>query len=188
MATFALTEFENLTLPISEKDLRTHPTTHQIFGERVPSADIPVLKYVALLYDIKSPLRLKIPDISLRKQECAEIAGISNADDLGIFDLSHDNILSYINSYLRHQSSKMWAILAANEEVLWQYQSELLTPITQFKNDKDKLQALEIKSKLMAECDAIIKRIDSYEDKIFGDNKDKKDVIRNITPESIANL
>jgi hypothetical protein len=40
----------------------------------------------------------------------------------------------------------------------------------------------------MAECDAIIKRIDSYEDKIFGDNKDKKDVIRNITPESIANL
>ena len=188
MATFSLSEFENLTLPISEKELHKHPVTKQIFGSRVALSDTPILKYVALLYDIKSPLRLKIPDISLRKQECAEIAGVEESVREYIFDLSHDNILVYINSYLRHQSSKVWAILAANEEVLWQYQQELLKPIINVKNDKDKLQALDIKSKLMAECDAIIKRIDSYEDKIFGDNKEKKDVIRNITPESIANL
>jgi len=188
MATFSISEFENLALPINEKDLRKHPVTTQIFGEKIPADHIPMLKYVALLYDVKSPLRLKIPDISLRKQECAEIAGLKDGEDSGIFDLSHDNILPYINSYLRYQSSKVWAILAANEEVLWQYQQELLNPIRDFKNDRDKLQALEIKSKLMAECDAIIKRIESYEDKIFGDNKEKKDAIRNITPESIANL
>jgi hypothetical protein len=188
MATFLISEFENLTLPINEKELRKHPVTTQIFGDRIPIDHVPILKYVALLYDVKSPLRLKIPDISLRKQECAEIAGLKDGENSGIFDLSHDNILAYINSYLRYQSSKVWAILTANEEVLWQYQQELLKPILDFKNDKDKLQALEIKSKLMAECDAIIKRIESYEDKIFGDNKEKKDVIRNITPESIANL
>lgn len=188
MATFLISEFENLTLPINEKDLHKNSVTTQIFGNKIPSGHIPMLKYVALLYDIKSPLRLKIPDINLRKQECAEIAELKNGEEDGIFDLSNDNILVYINSYLRYQSSKVWAILAANEEVLWQYQQELLTPIRDFKNDKDKLQALEIKSKLMGECDAIIKRIESYEDKIFGDNKEKKEAIRNITPESIANL
>lgn len=78
--------------------------------------------------------------------------------------------------------------MTANEEVLWQYQQELLTPIRDFKNDKDKLQALEIKTKLMQECDAIIKRIDAYEEKIFGDNIDKKKEILNLTPESIANV
>jgi hypothetical protein len=71
---------------------------------------------------------------------------------------------------------------------LWQYQQELLTPIRDFKNDKDKLQALEIKTKLMQECDSIIKRIDAYEEKIFGDNTDKKKEILNLTPESIANV
>lgn len=78
--------------------------------------------------------------------------------------------------------------MTANEEVLWQYQQELLTPIRDFKNDKDKLQALEIKTKLMQECDSIIKRIDAYEEKIFGDNTDKKKEILNLTPESIANV
>lgn len=78
--------------------------------------------------------------------------------------------------------------MTANEEVLWQYQQELLTPIMNYKNDKDKLQALEIKTKLMQECDAIIKRIEAYEEKIFGDNIDKKKEILNLTPESIANV
>lgn len=78
--------------------------------------------------------------------------------------------------------------MTANEEVLWQYQQELLTPIMNYKNDKDKLQALEIKTKLMIECDSIIKRIEAYEEKIFGDNDDKKKEILNLTPESIANV
>lgn len=78
--------------------------------------------------------------------------------------------------------------MTANEEVLWQYQQELLTPIVNYKNDKDKLQALEIKTKLMQECDSIIKRIEAYEEKIFGDNTDKKKEILNLTPESIANV
>jgi hypothetical protein len=40
----------------------------------------------------------------------------------------------------------------------------------------------------MGECDAIIKRIEAYEDKLFGDNKDKKAEILKISPESIANM
>ena len=186
MAIFTESEYNNILLPVNDKDLHKNPLVNQIFG-KVSADDIPMLRYIALLYDVKSPLRLKIPDIVERKEECAEMSDIKEGK-LEIFDLSNDKLLGYINVYLRHQSSKVWAVLAANEEVLWQYQQELLTPIVNFKNDKDKLQALEIKSKLMAECDAIIKRIESYEDKIFGDNKQEKDKILNYTPESIANI
>jgi hypothetical protein len=132
-------------------------------------------------------MRLKISDIQLRKEECYDMSEIKEPKEQ-IFDLSYDNILVYINAYLKHQSSKIWAVMTANEEVLWQYQQELLTPIVNYKNDKDKLQALEIKTKLMQECDSIIKRIDAYEEKIFGDNADKKKDILNLTPESIANV
>lgn len=186
MAIFAESEYKNILLPINDKELHNNPLVIQIFG-KVSLDDIPMIKYVSLLYDIKSPLRLKIPDISERKDECASMANIKDGK-LDIFDLSNDKLLGYINVYLRYQSSKVWAVLTANEEVLWQYQQELLSPIKDFKNDKDKLQALEIKSKLMGECDAIIKRIESYEDKIFGDNKQEKDKILNYTPESIANI
>jgi hypothetical protein len=186
MAIFSDSEFDNLALPIREKDLHKHPTTKHIFGS-ITASEVPVIKYVALLYDVKSPMRLKIPDVDMRKEECAEMSELKDGKE-DIFNLSNDKILGYINSYLKFQSSKVWAVLTANEEVLWQYQQELLTPIKDFKNDKDKLQALDMKSKLMNECDSIIRRIESYEEKLFGDNHQEKDKIINYTPETIANI
>ena len=186
MALFNKEEFLDLAIPVLSDNLAKNPIIKQVFGN-LPSSDIPLIIYVGLMYDQKSPLRLKISNIQERKEEAAEMAGLKG-DNSDIFDLKDANILKYINIYLRHQSSKVWSILAANEEVLWQYQGELLSPITAYKTDKDKLQALEIKSKLMAECDAIIKRIESYEDKLFGDTKEKKKEILNLTPETIANV
>lgn len=186
MALFKDSDFQRIHIPVFSKDLAKDETFIQIFGQ-VPPSQIPVIRYVALMYDQNSPMRNKIPDISERKEECAELADLKVGKE-EIFDLSDEKVLGYINVYLRHQSSKLWAILAANEEVLWQYQQELLTPIKNFKNDKDKLQALEIKSKLMGECDAIVKRIESYEQKIFGDNFESKEQILSFTPESIANI
>ena len=186
MALFNESDFAECCIPIFGKDIHKDKSVTQIFG-KVSADQIPLIKYIALMYDQKSPMRLKISDIQLRKEECYEMSELKG-DKEGIFDLSHDNILAYINAYLKHQSSKIWAVMTANEEVLWQYQQELLTPIVNYKNDKDKLQALEIKTKLMQECDAIIKRIEAYEEKIFGDNDDKKKEILNLTPESIANV
>lgn len=186
MALFTQEELGKILLPLDDQNLDKNPAAAQIFG-KFPKSDIPILRYVALMYDKNSPLRTKVANIEERKEECAEIAGIKTDKDK-IFDLSHEKVVRYINIYLRYQSSKIWAILAANEDVLWQYQQELFKPITDFKNDKDKLQALEIKSKLMSECDAIIKRIEAYEEKLFGDNLEKKDEIINYTPESIANI
>lgn len=186
MALFSDSDFNKILIPIDEEELHKNKTALQIFG-KITLADVPYIKYIALIYDKHSPLRTKIPDVLERKNEASIIAGIKGNKD-SLFDLSYSGIIDKISAYLKHQNSKIWAILLANEEVLWQYQSELFTPITEFKTDKDKLQALEIKSKLMAECDAIIKRIDSYEDKLFGDITEKKEEILNFTPETIANL
>lgn len=186
MALYTTDELDKILLPLDDENLNQNPLAKQIFG-KFPKLDTPILRYVALMYDKNSPLRSKIPEISERKEECASLAGIKTGKEQ-IFDLSHEKIVGYINVYLRYQSSKIWAVLAANEDVLWQYQQELFKPITDFKNDKDKLQALEIKTKLMSECDAIIKRIESYEEKLFGDNDDKKEEILNYTPENIANI
>jgi len=39
----------------------------------------------------------------------------------------------------------------------------------------------------MNECDSIIKRIEGYEEKIYGDDKKLKDAMKNVTsPENIA--
>jgi hypothetical protein len=75
MAIFTDSEYNNILLPVNDKDLHKNPLVHQIFG-KVSADDIPMLRYIALLYDIKSPLRLKIPDIVERKEECAEMANI----------------------------------------------------------------------------------------------------------------
>jgi hypothetical protein len=185
MALFTEEDFKVLTIDPFAKNFAKQKIIEQLFGKVSPTEEA-IIKYVILLYDSKSPLRLKIPLLLDRKKECAELVGLKANEQ--IFDLSHPNIVGYVNAYLRYQQSKVWSILAANEEVLWQYQQELLNPIKDFKNDKDKLQALEIKSKLMGECDAIIKRIEAYEEKLFGDNSDKKDKILSMTPEVISNL
>lgn len=185
MALFSDKDFKDLMIPLQEKDLSKHELVKKLFGD-VKSSESSMLKYVALMYDKNSPLRQKIANITERKKEAADLAGLKNTDN--IFDLSNDKLVEYINIYLRSQSSKIWAAMVANEEVLWQYQQELLTPIKIYKNDKDKLQALEMKSKLMQECDSIIKRVEAYEEKLFGDNKDEKEKIIVFTPESIANL
>jgi hypothetical protein len=186
MGLFAESDFNSLMIPVFKKDFLKEASCIRVFG-KIANSEEAVIRYIALLYDQKSPIRIKISDILERKQECAELAGLKDGEDT-IFNLKDKKVIGYINAYIRNQSSKIWAILAANEEVLWQYQQELLNPITEWKTDKDKLQALEIKSKLMAECDAIIKRIESYETKLFGDNLDKKDDVINFTPESIANI
>ena len=139
-----------------------------------------IVKYIVYMYDLNSPMRELFPDMSIRKTECAILSGYNIEKE--------EKRLIKIFNLLKFQNHKTWAMLTTNEEVLWQYQQELLSPITDFRQDKEKLQALEIKSKLMNESDSIINRIKSYEDKIFGDDKEVQSKLKQAktSPESIA--
>lgn len=187
MALISEKEFDNLCIPIFDKDLILNEKAKQIFGSKLNKNNIALVKYIVLMYDQKSPYRSKITDLKERKAECRERSGLETDPDE---EISREGsvMVSWISSFLRFQNSKVWAALIANEEVLWQYQQELLLPITIYKDDKSKLQALEIKSKLMQECDSILKRIDAYEEKIFGINFEYKKEILGTSPESIAGI
>lgn len=151
-----------------------------------------IISYVVYMYDLQSPMRKFFSDIGERKKECAVLAGYDLEADKKrvekIFDFTDSNITDLVTAFLKYQNNKAWAVLQSNEEVLWQYHQELLNPITVFKQDKEKLQALEIKSKLMHECDAIIKRIEVYQDKIFGGDQRLISQMNSspTSPESIA--
>ena len=188
MAVISEKEFESLSIPISKTaDLEKNEIVSQVFGRLATKSNVPLIKYIVLMYDQKSPLRTKIVELRERKLEAKHRSGLSFDPDELISDKG-SGMTTLINSFLRFQHSKVWAALVANEEVLWQYQKELLLPITEFKDDKMKLQALEIKSKLMQECDAILKRVESYEEKIFGGNIEYKKEILGTSPESIAGI
>lgn len=190
--------FANLCIPVyGEKDILTKydrlikkvfPGLYKIRRVDIDS----LICYIVFMYDMQSPMRKFFSDIDERKKECAVLAGYDLQADKArvgrLFDFTDKNITEMTTSFLKYQNNKAWAILQSNEEVLWQYHQELLNPITNFKQDKEKLQALEIKSKLMNECDAIIKRIEMYEDKIFGGDQRLISQVNSApaSPESIA--
>lgn len=190
--------FANLCIPVyGEKDIlnkydklikKVFPGLYKIRRVDMDS----LICYIVFMYDINSPMRKFFSDIDERKKECAVLAGYDLQADKArvgrLFDFTDKNITEMTTSFLKYQNNKAWAVLQSNEEVLWQYHHELLSPIINFKQDKEKLQALEIKSKLMNECDAIIKRIEMYEDKIFGGDQRLIAQVNSspTSPESIA--
>lgn len=189
MAVISEKEFEALSIPINKanNELEKNETVLQIFGRLATKSNIPLIKYIVLMYDQKSPYRTKIVELRERKLEAKARAALTFDPD-ELISREGSDMPTMISSFLRFQNSKVWAALISNEEVLWQYQQELLAPITTYKDDKMKLQALEIKSKLMQECDAILKRLESYEEKIFGGNIEYKKEILGTSPESIAGI
>ena len=198
MAVFNEDSFVNLVIPIYGKEdvLETYNGEFKkifkgLFKHRRVDLE-KLIKYVIYMYDKNSPMRDLFSDINIRKNECAILAGYDLSKHekklTKIFNLTDKDIMEMLYNFLKYQNNKAWALLTSNEEGLWQYQKELLTPIVDFRQDKEKLQALEVKAKLMNECDMIVKRIENYEEKIFGDDDDIKNKIKQerTSPESIA--
>lgn len=183
MAIFSDKEFDRMLVNPNGKNFEKDSVLQSIFG-KINSQDIPMVKYVLLMYDSQSPLRKKIADLVERKKEAASMAELKEYQ--GLFDLSDERLVGLVNKFLRFQNNRLWAILATQEELLWQYQSELLKPINVYKGDKEKLQGLEVKGKLMNDIDTMLRRCETYETTIFGDNTQGKDKIVSYNPELMA--
>ena len=79
-------------------------------------------------------------------------------------------------------------MIVSNEQTFYEYQQRLLEPVDAEK-DKDLLQALQIKSKLMEDCNNINERLDGYYRKLFGEDENvSRSVVKRkrLTPEQIA--
>jgi hypothetical protein len=149
------------------------------------------IKYICYMYDQMSPMKKHFPDLAQRKVECSLLSGLCQHKELeqAAIEFSSDLITHAIDEFLKYQNSRIWSMIVSNEEVFYEYQSKLLIK-TEADHDKDMLQALQIKSKIMSDMDTINQRLDSYYDRMYqGDGELMEQVqIKNISPEEIADL
>tara|TARA_R100000458_G_C8268123_1_gene242980 strand:+ start:1038 stop:1634 length:597 start_codon:yes stop_codon:yes gene_type:complete len=158
------------------------------------SSDDKMIKYVLFMYDFNTPLKEQFPDLKIRKEEAAQMSGYDLEDDKellkGMFFFTNEKLLSMVDEYLKKQNNRIWSMIVSNEQTFFEYQTKLLSPVDGDR-DKDVLQALQIKSKIMDDLNTINERLDSYYMKLYGEDetlllKIKSD--KRLTPEFIANL
>ena len=158
------------------------------------SADNKLIKYVLLMYDANSPMKEQFPDLNIRKEQAALLCGYDLVKDESllstIFFFENDKVTKMVDEFLRKQNNRVWSMIVSNEQTFFEYQTKLLRPVDGDK-DKDILQALQIKSKIMDDLNNINERLESYYMKLYGDDQDLLKTIKadkRLTPEFIANL
>lgn len=162
-----------------------------------------IIRYICYMYDKESPYISSFPDIEKRHSHALAEAGIKTesklgsrlmeainepddiADDGSIISVGATKYGDMIFDFLVDQHNMVWTMIVSNIKTFYEYQRALIAQI-QLLDDKDKLNALNIKSKLMEESDAIVERIDSYSRKIFGDKMGEQFASRIMSPESHA--
>jgi hypothetical protein len=158
------------------------------------SANDSMIKYVLYMYDQNTPLKEQFPELKIRKEQAAVLSGFSLIKDNeklhDVFFFLSDQLINMVDEFLRKQNNRIWSMIVSNEQTFFEYQTKLLSPV-EGDRDKDILQALQIKSKIMDDLNTINDRLDSYYMKLYGEDQELLKVIKadkRLTPEFIANL
>ena len=157
-------------------------------------AENQMIKYVLYMYDQNTPLKEQFPDLKVRKEQAAILSGYDLAEDSELlqqmFFFLSEKLIIMVDEFLRKQNNRIWSMIVSNEQTFFEYQTKLLSPV-EGDRDKDILQALQIKSKIMDDLNTINDRLDSYYMKLYGEDQQLLKVIKadkRLTPEFIANL
>lgn len=152
-----------------------------------------IIRYVMVLYDKKSPLVKMVTNIGERKKESALISGYDLKTDEKIlarlYDWTDVEFERIALQFLKDQNDMYWSMIVSNEQTFWEFQRALNAPIDNYKDDKQKMDALNVKSKIMEECNTITERVETYYYKVFGDGEaaTKAKQSRGYSPEAMAN-
>ena len=89
--------------------------------------------------------------------------------------------------FLEDQGNMLVSLIDSNEHTFYEFQRVLLESFDDFRDDKQRIDAIEKKSKLMEQCDIIHNRLDGYYKQLYGDDEIVEKVkARRYTPESMA--
>jgi hypothetical protein len=177
---------------VSDKMLTAYPKLSEIILPEWacdPMLDT-LLRYMALMYDPKSPLVINERDLNFRKGEAATIAQIDNNElKEQIFDFSHDYFLELLMRYLtRFVKSKEFSALMVVENCYWESVKQLFKPIDG-KNSKEELDAVQKKSVIKDELDKDMDRLDRLYSSFLGEDELLKAKVKTrSTPEARAKL
>lgn len=148
----------------------------------------PILRYMIMVYDPKSPLVANERDLNYRKGIAIELARID--DELvaeSVINSTHKYSPALFIKYLmRFARSKEWAAICAFESAYWESIKEVIEPISG-KSSREKLDSVQKKAVIKQEIIEDIKRLDALYRTFFGEddelqNKNK----RRLSPELIA--
>jgi hypothetical protein len=171
---------DGMLFDIYQEDLHLLPIVRSIYAEindnaskkmiGVSAGDIPLLKYVALMYDKNSPIKRESMD--RRKSIACEQAKFKNNKELedAVF-IKNDRVVGFIHYYLRFLDDHTWTSYILNSEVFHQNAQIVLKGASDPKEQQTVMALMKSNEELRV-------RIKSYEDEIFGDNKEKmKEII-----------
>jgi len=190
---FARMEFN----PTVKKGLYSvYPKLSNIIGKY----DEKLVRYVLLMYDVKSPLKDHYPDLQKRKEMAAAMSGYDmDKDDVtGIFEfkikeeeeyIPHEELLNLTIAYLKYQNNWVWSMVVSNEQAFYEYNKRVMMPVDGSR-DKDILQAINIKTQIMVAQDEIYNRLQKYYKDMSGGDTDLEQAIvsrKRMRPEEIAN-
>lgn len=156
-----------------------------------------VAQYILYFYDKNTPLRSLFPDIAQRKQQAAVLAGFNLVDDEErvnrLYSLSDKPVTAAVVNFVQYQNSREWSLLVTNEQLLWETQENLMKKFSasDYKDPKQMLDAVKVKTQLSGETDKIMDLITKYEDRLFAGDDIARDAAANLrstgmTPESFA--
>lgn len=157
---------------------------NEIFGDDIlmstaPEGPAKTVAFVLYLYDMESPLRKAIPDITERKEEALDLAGIDPEHDRkeDLFMLQDEMVAECVYSFLKYQASMDFMLLNTNEQIFWQLNYNMIKEPLNYKGDKELADIMEKKAKNLRYAEEMLGNIHKIEDRIFkGDNA--KEVIK----------
>lgn len=186
------TEFSKLEFnPTIKKPLtQAYPKLKQLVGE----VDDKMMRYVILMYDQNSPLRHHYPELHKRKEFAADLAGY-DGDVVQLFEFKledgpYEELIELVMKYLKYQNNWVWSMIVSNENAFYEFNKRVMLPVDGTK-DKDILQAINIKTQVMAAQDDIVTRLKKYLRELSGEDEELQDVIikrKRLRPEEIASV
>jgi hypothetical protein len=171
-----------------------------------------VIRYIVYMFDKNSPMVHYFNDINRRMTECAKLAGFKAMDDTSkLYDLTFGQyaeiegwetpdggddpepvygppiypMADMVTDYCCVTQPNKWTMVMTRQHLFREYTRDLLLPITHFKDQKQKLDALMVKAKLREEQEKIEGTLDSLYGEIFGEAFEAIEVakVRATTPE-----
>jgi hypothetical protein len=155
---------------------------------------VQILKVLAYLYDIQSPLVSQYTDIMARRDKALELAQVSKTNQAELYkilrDFEHQDLIIVTAEMLRKQNDTVFSLLVSQEIFFSECLTKVLQPI-QGEDDKETLSALEKKAKISETMQQVVDRIDKFRSRYFRNDQDLEKKVRTVvsfTPEGIANM
>ena len=146
-----------------------------------------VIKYFCYCYDSKSPFVTEIEEVSQRKELALEEAGIDDEEQIeSLLQLDNEQYILLLTAMMKAQKDRLFRLIVVNEEAFTEYETSVFKRLTAEK-DKDLMQALITKDKILESLHQIGERLDVYYRKFFNN---EEEVIKKVsfTPEGMKDI